>query len=105
MPDQDNALSPAEAERLHMLIEELGEAQQAAAKVLRHGYNAFDPARPTCTNRDDLVAELGDVTASIWFLQRAGDVGHDEVRLKALEKSARVAKYTYHQPERLKEYG
>ena len=33
-----NKLSAAEAERLALLLEELGEAQQAIGKILRHGY-------------------------------------------------------------------
>lgn len=33
-----NQLTNAQAERLHILLEELGEAQQAIGKILRHGY-------------------------------------------------------------------
>lgn len=40
---QFNALTPAEAERLFYLLEKLGEAQQAIGKILRHGYESYDP--------------------------------------------------------------
>jgi hypothetical protein len=35
-----NGLAPAETERLALLLEELGEAQQAIGKILRHGYES-----------------------------------------------------------------
>lgn len=35
MADHFNGLTPAEAERLALLLEELGEAQQAIGKILR----------------------------------------------------------------------
>ena len=41
-----NQLTPAEAERLALLLEELGEAQQAIGKILRHGYASTHPANP-----------------------------------------------------------
>jgi NTP pyrophosphatase (non-canonical NTP hydrolase) len=62
--DHFNQLSPAEAERLAFLIEECGEVIQAASKVLRHGYESFDPTIPIherLTNRGALARELGDV--------------------------------------------
>ena len=35
--DNFNRLSPAEYERLAILAEEMGEAQQALGKIMRHG--------------------------------------------------------------------
>ena len=40
-----NGLNDAEAERLAILLEEFGEAQQAVGKILRHGYESYDPSR------------------------------------------------------------
>jgi hypothetical protein len=41
-----NSLTPAELERLSLLLEELGEAQQAIGKILRHGYKEL-PRKPS----------------------------------------------------------
>ena len=38
MSSHFNKLTPAQAERLAILIEECGEVIQAATKILRHGY-------------------------------------------------------------------
>lgn len=35
-----NKLNDAQSERLALLLEELGEAQQAIGKILRHGYQS-----------------------------------------------------------------
>jgi hypothetical protein len=60
-----NGLSPAEAERLALLLEELGEAQQVIGKILRHGYESHHPENPDDSNRALLEGELGDVMAAI----------------------------------------
>ncbi len=47
-----NGLTDAQAERLALLLEELGEAQQAIGKILRHGYESMSPFDETkTTNR------------------------------------------------------
>lgn len=51
-----NGLTPAEAERLALLSEELGEAQQAIGKILRHGYDSSNPVDP---GRFKYFEELG----------------------------------------------
>ena len=58
-----NQLTPAQAERLAMLIEECGEVIQIAGKILRHGYNSYHPERPHITNRELLQQELTDLAA------------------------------------------
>jgi hypothetical protein len=56
--DHFNRLTPAEAERLALLLEELGEAQQIIGKILRHGYESYHPDDPETTNRT-LLARVG----------------------------------------------
>ena len=70
-----NQLTPAEAERLAYLIEELAEAQQAACKILRHGYNSYHPDRPQAAgNRHDLNRELTDVVGAMIRMIDARDI-------------------------------
>lgn len=69
-----NGLSPAEAERLAMLIEECGEIITAATKVLRHGYESRHPLADDRTNRDDLDREIEDVLAVVQEMRINGDI-------------------------------
>jgi NTP pyrophosphatase (non-canonical NTP hydrolase) len=94
---QFNGLTPAQAERLFYLTEELGEAQQAIGKILRHGYESRDPTKATATNREDLARELGDVQRAINMLLEAHDVSSDE--MKAVVAKGAPLKYMHHQSE------
>ena len=93
-----NQLTDAEAERLALLSEELGEAQQAIGKILRHGYESRHPCGGP-TNREDLQAELGDVKAAILLLTRIGDLSSHEILCDTLRKLDRVGQYMHHQQE------
>ncbi len=75
MNNQFNGLSPAEAERLFYLLEELGEAQQAIGKILRHGYFSYNPDVVNGpNNREMLELELHDVFTAIQMLTTQGDL-------------------------------
>ena len=93
-----NNLSPSEAERLAYLLEELGEAQQAIGKILRHGYESYDPtvAPPAPTNRTMLRKELVDVVGAISRMERANDFREGAVLAHA--DPAKGARYMHHQP-------
>lgn len=70
-----NRLTPAEAERLAYLAEEMGEALQAIGKVLRHGYDSHNPDAPHAgDNRLQLTKELMDVAGAIARMAAEGDV-------------------------------
>ena len=92
-----NGLSNAEAERLAVLMEELGEAQQAIGKILRHGfdtsYSENDP-----TNREQLEKELGDVQNAQRMMVEAGDLDPAEIQLRAKTKATTIGQYLHHQP-------
>ncbi len=99
-----NGLTDAQAERLALLLEELGEAQQAIGKILRHGYDSYNPdvfAGTTCgpSNRMALARELGDVEAAIRMLTDAGDMDAEQISMRVYEKARKVRKYLHHQPE------
>lgn len=75
MSEHYNGLTPAEAERLAWLAEECGEVIQAVTKILRHGYNSYDPTKPNHKgNRADLVREIGDLQKVIHFMEVKRDI-------------------------------
>jgi len=93
-----SGLSLASRERLYLLLEELGEAQQAIGKILRHGYESFSPFDPKRTsNRQLLERELGDVMHALDRMYVARDVIHYYVTDHANEKARRVERYLHHQ--------
>ena len=93
-----NELTEAQTERLAILLEELGEAQQAIGKILRHGYHSWDPTVVSnCTNIDDLVKELGDVIYAIEFLCSSGDLDYKAIQRRSSEKCEKIKPYLHHQ--------
>lgn len=95
-----NQLSPAEVERLALLAEEMGESIQVVGKILRHGYESFNPDDPKrTTNRQLLTHELGDVRHSVDRLCDADDLSKQNIGVRAHMKSQRVGKYLHHQPK------
>lgn len=93
-----NDLSDAQAERLAILLEEMGEAQQVIGKILRHGYESYDPTdKVDDSNRDLLNKELGDVRFAIDFLTYAGDLSAFRIQCRVGEKTERIKKYLHHQ--------
>ena len=102
MSDQFNKLSPAEHERLAILLEELGEAQQVIGKILRHGYESFNPCGDQgITNRILLEREMGDVVHATDRLFDAGDLDKECVFGHAMRKRERVRRFLHHQPDAL----
>lgn len=94
-----NGLSSAEAERLALLAEELGEAVQTVGKVLRHGYESHHPyGYKPGSNRDQLEMELGDVKAAVDMMCEAEDLSGVAMTLHSEGKRERVKQYLHHQP-------
>ncbi len=64
-----NQLTPAQAERLAILMEECGEVVQIIGKILRHGYDSCSPFGASQeTNRQALVRELFDIKAAAMLI-------------------------------------
>jgi hypothetical protein len=99
MSQHFNRLTPAEAERLALLIEECAEVQQSATKILRHGYESVNPKLPKHlqeTNRHALERELGDLMHCI---KRMG-ADLDIERINTLAESVKpetIKPYLHHQ--------
>lgn len=93
-----NKLTPAETERLSLLLEEMGEAQQAIGKILRHGYESHDPFDiANLTNRISLEKELGDVIHSIRRMCTSEDLSYTKILYWAEVKSRTVGRWLHHQ--------
>lgn len=93
-----NELSDAELERLAILSEELGEAQQCIGKIIRHGYESYNPVVDTGrTNRRDLEQELGDVVFAIMQMAGNRDVSRAAIERRSDEKREKIKRYLHHQ--------
>ncbi len=101
-----NGLDDAQLERLAILSEELGEAQQAVGKILRHGYDSYNPlaydsytssVKGVITNRDDLTKELGDVVYALSMLIGASDISGPKLVLATTLKAEKIKPYLHHQ--------
>lgn len=90
-----NNLTPAEAERLAILLEELGEAQQAIGKILKHGYmSGYEYTQ--CTNKKSLEIELGHVRHAMIMLCDAGDLRKKAIHYHADQKKLNIKQYLHH---------
>ena len=99
MADHFNNLTPAEAERLALLLEEMGEAAQVIGKILRHGYESYHPDDPNGpSNRTLLEKELGDVLAAIKLMDNADDIQWAVLTQRRIEKQIKVRRFLHHQP-------
>lgn len=102
-----NRLTPGEAERLAVLIEEAAEVQAIACKILRHGYQSWNPDLivnqrdhgPKLTNREMLEKEIGHVQSAIKRLISASDVIQERIHFHTIRKDDQGGQYMHHQPD------
>jgi NTP pyrophosphatase (non-canonical NTP hydrolase) len=95
-----NGLSPSEAERLAILMEEAGEAVQMAGKTLRHGYASKHPNEPPNSANDNrwrLTVEIADILAAVEMMSEAGDVDKESFPALIADKRHRMRPYLHHQ--------
>ena len=93
-----NKLTPAQAERLAVLSEELAEASHRVAKILRHGYESVNPFHPHSGNNQTLLQdELGHVQNSIAMLIKAGDLSESAIQAQQHHKASSIGSYLHHQ--------
>lgn len=96
MTEHYNGLTPAEAERLAMLIEEAGEIVQIGCKILRHGYESSHPETPDVTNRQLLAAEFNDLLAVAMMMEL--DFPQGTAKNPKIMRVLQKLRYTHHQP-------
>jgi len=92
-----NLLTPAEAERLSILMEEMAEASQVIGKILRHGYGSYHPKDPDKrSNRTLLSEEMGHVRFIVGEMCERQDISALIMQGSAEEKKAKINKYLHH---------
>lgn len=93
-----NNLTAAEAERLAMLLEELGEAQFFIGKILRHGYDTQAPKGLLSgrSNREWLAKEFGDIIAVMGWMRHMNDVTSWMVSEAKEDKRNRMHRFLHH---------
>lgn len=91
-----NELDLPEAERLEVLLEELGEVIQIIGKIKRHGYENSHPDGDT-TNRRLLEYEIGHVKNVINMMVNEGDIDINSIYSSSSKKSQTIWKYLYYQ--------
>lgn len=99
-PKFSNELTDAQAERLALLIEECGEVIQACAKILRHGYESYNPLEPVKTsasNREMLATEIGHIQHAVARMVKAGDIRAWQIEESEQSKSERIGRWLHHQ--------
>jgi hypothetical protein len=92
-----NGLSPAEAERLALFAEEMGEAIQVIGKVLRHGYESCHPKDVLrITNKGLLEKEVGHIQAALTLMDINGDLSSSHIEQSRGDKLGKVRQYLHH---------
>jgi hypothetical protein len=98
MEEHFNELTPAEHERLSLLMEESAEVIQIIGKILRHGYDRYNPdVVKHVDNRMLLTKELGHVRLALQLMFDAEDLYEPDVEDSARLKNLKVGKWLHHQ--------
>lgn len=93
-----NQLTEAEQERLAILSEECAEVMHIACKILRHGYESWNPKTGDPeTNRQALERELGDLFHAFDRMSRSGDINTSTVLNRRASKPKHIEQYLHHQ--------
>lgn len=89
-------LTTHEVERLAILSEECAEVQQVIGKILRHGYDSYNPDGDISkSNRDLLTKELGDLLHSIGMMIDKNDVNETKVAIAVSLRDIRIHRYLH----------
>lgn len=91
-------LTEAQAERLQMLAEEAGEVVQACMKILRHGFDSYNPHdQQAGSNKVQLSYEIGNLKEIIDLMELHCDLSPATVIEGRVRKRVNMKKYTHHQ--------
>ncbi len=89
-------LTPAQIERLALLMEECAEVQQIIGKILRHGYNSHSPFDEfKLDNRLLLCKELGHLLLAANIMIDKQDVDSQLIRNSCENKSKTINKWLH----------
>lgn len=93
-------MTNAERERLARFIEECSEAIQAAAKILRHGWEAIDNSvTPPVhyNNRVHLATEIGHIHNTVDAMIGYRDISENVIIVERARKEQNVLPYLHYQ--------
>jgi len=90
-----NKLSPALLERLALLSEECAEVCMIVGKIIRHGYNSYNPDTNEC-NANLIEQEIGDLFAAIELLEKSDEISMKRIMIHKEGKLERVKQYLHH---------
>ena len=88
-------LSPAQTERLALLMEECAEVIQMAGKSLRHGFESTHKDYGYRLNEELLAVELGHVLAAVDLLVERGDLSRGDINTARDAKAAKIRRGTH----------
>jgi len=89
-------LTQAQQERLYLLVEEAAEVQHIVSKILRHGYESYNPFdKEKKKNIFLLEKELGDLMFAIHFLASERDIDLNNVDVHKQEKRNTIQRYLH----------
>jgi NTP pyrophosphatase (non-canonical NTP hydrolase) len=92
-----NKLSPAEVERLAILVEECGEVIQVVGKTLRHGWNPIDHNTGIqYDNRADLEKEIADTRVVTKMMFDNNDIDPTHLVTRVIDKERSIQKHLHH---------
>jgi len=90
-------LTPEELERLAILSEECAEVQQVIGKIIRHGYESYNPFdQEKTTNRSLLEKELGDLVFAMALMMSNIDVQEANIQAQKWKKRESIKKYLHY---------
>jgi len=93
-----NNLSPAQAERLDLVTEEMGEVLHAIGKIKRHGYNSFNPNDILSnSNKQNLEEKLGHLLYAINLLSLYGEVWQSRIDDYQYCRENTIKQWMHHQ--------
>lgn len=92
-----NELTDAEAERLAILAEECAEVIYVVGKILRHGYESYNPTDDRMNlNRFLLENELSHVANIVDMMIKAGDINELQMSYCQEAKAETIGLYLHH---------
>jgi len=99
MREFSTKLTDEEIECLAILMEEMSEASQIIGKILRHGYNSYNPNDPKMeSNRTLLSVEVGHVRFIVGEMCKRQDISAFIMQSAAESKKHTIKQYLHSNP-------
>lgn len=95
----DNGLKDIDIEMLALLSEECGEIIQAVGKILRHGYNSYNPLLPSekrISNKGQLEKEIAHLDVAVLMLQNHKRIDRREIQSEMNTKRVTINNWLHH---------